>query len=172
MHDRPRRRNAPVPDNRCGGDVRLGVHRGQETGTQAAKRVGHLQPRPIAGDRHDDVHGLYGEHALQHAHVTEDRYPPHLPRQGAVGVVVESEHPIPEPTREQDVQSYPSVPAGPDDRHSHLFVEVDTLYIDFWVRCRSGCFGLSYLNLLPVTPRKNLAGYSWQFSTLAGLLRL
>jgi hypothetical protein len=66
-----------------------------------------------------------------------------------VGVVVEAEHAVPEPTREQDVQRNPPVAAGPDDSNPYLLVEAKLLYLNFWLRDVGGSFGLSYLPLLP-----------------------
>src|SRR3712207_6049158 len=144
------------------------MHRGKEPGTQPPERVGDLEPRPVLRDRHDDVHRLDGEHALEHPHVPKDRNPPNLSRERRVRVVVEPEHPLAEPAPKEHVQRDPPVPTSPDYGYPYLFVEVDALHLDFRFRYRSGCFGLSYLDLLPVG---NLARYSSQFNTLAGILR-
>src|SRR5918998_3146399 len=141
------------------------MYRGKEPGTQTPERIGDLEPRPVLRDRNDDVHRLDGEHALEHPHVAKDRNPPYLARERRVGVVVEPEHPLAEPTPKEHVQGHPSVPSSPDYGYPYLVVEVDTLHLDFRFRCRSGCFGLSYLALLPV---RNLARYSRQFNTLSG----
>ena len=72
-----------------------------------------------------------------------------------MSVIVEPEDAILEPARQKHIQSHPPIPAGSDYRYPYLFVEADTLYLNFRFRCRSGCFGLSYGALLPI--RKLLA---------------
>jgi hypothetical protein len=84
------------------------------------------------------VDRLHREHALEHAHVPEYRHPPHLAREGGVGVVVEAEYPVPESAREQDVEGHPPIPTGPDDHNPNFFFEVDTLHLDFGFRRRRG----------------------------------
>src|SRR5919112_5724188 len=141
----------------------------EELPPQTSQGIGNPEPGRIVRYGHYHVDGLDREHTLEHLHVPEDRKPPHAVGDCRMGVVVETGHAISQLTSKQNVQRDPPVPASPHYGDSHLFIECQTLHLDFGFRYASSGFGLSYLPLLPtgIAPR-----HRWKFSTIAGMLLL
>src|SRR5215210_1190839 len=136
--------------DRCdAGEVGEGMYRREKLSSQVPQGIGNPEPGRVVRYGHYHVYGLDREHALEHLHVPEDRIPPHPVGDSRVGVVVEPENAISQLTRKQNVQRDPPVAASPNYGDSHLFIESQTLHLDFGFRYAGGGFGLSYLPLLP-----------------------
>src|SRR5215207_6045337 len=158
MHGHARRDDATALDRGDARDVRERMYGREELSSKTPQGVGDPQPGSVIRDRHYNMYRLDREHALEHLDVPEDRISPHPLRDHRVGVVVKPEHAISQPTRQQNVQRDPSVPAGPYYGDSHLFIEGQPLHLDFGFRHTGSGLGLSYLPLPPTETTPDTPG--------------
>src|SRR5215207_61168 len=121
----------------------------EELPAKASQRVGNPQPGRVVRYGNHDVYRLDREHALEHLDIPQDRIPPHPVRKRGVRVIVEPEHAISQLAGKQNVQCDPPVTTSTYYGDSHLFVECQTLHLDFWFRHAGSGFRLSYRRFLP-----------------------
>src|SRR3712207_2903895 len=123
VHDSPGRQHGSVPDYRLCRHIRQRMHRGEEACPERPDGVRQTQPYGVVRNSHDDVHGLYREHALQHRNVPKYRKTAPLVRKYRVRVVVEANPPTFEPARDQNIQRKTPVATRPYDGQSYTLIE-------------------------------------------------